>query len=130
MASPSILPTPYLSSYSGDLFANYKSIFVDYFDNLVNFLRNPNFRQFFFSPSSEYIITNSSRYKEYVRAKTLLEEYASSCNQFYGDQLNIFTPRLPIMATKQTTGALHKNLPDPIEILCQEILPQLVSFLE
>ena len=105
-------PTPRIvpqspEGFSPDLFTAYNEYFVIQFVRMVRAVKEaePDLSAVFL-PSTEFVIKEDPRHKEYTLSKKLAEEVAHDLA--YDLSLNIFAPRLPVMLSDQT-NTLMKN---------------------
>jgi hypothetical protein len=116
-ATPPIRPSPYVSSCSASLLRLYLRYYVRAFAELFKRLHSIKRKQLFFCPSSAFLDSPSGKYREYIRAKELMEGLAGALRLKYGDNVIISTPRLPMVRTRQTKSAFQNRLLCPTDVL-------------
>ncbi|OCJ68587.1 hypothetical protein A6U97_08005 [Agrobacterium tumefaciens] len=107
------------------LFEKYLSYYVLGLEKILSIIVNAgsdkNRRLNVFSPSSEFAGSVKAGAVEYAAAKAALETYGLYCPTKFKRPISFRTPRLPMMATDQTSN-VDAELPNVIDILYKELL--------
>jgi acyl dehydratase len=112
--------SPKIDASSGEfnqqLYASFRSIFVDALGELFVALKGATEKVHIFVPSSTYLSTADSGFAEYIQAKIEMEDL---CSRIADDNSNlvISMPRLPRLQTDQTAGVEVKIFADTSEVL-------------
>jgi acyl dehydratase len=112
--------SPKIDAGSGEfnqqLYATFRSIFVDALEELFGVLKGATEKIHVFVPSSTYVSTSDPGFAEYIQAKTEMEDL---CSRVAADNSNlaISMPRLPRLQTDQTAGPGSELFADTGEVL-------------
>jgi len=112
--------TPFISvspkrEFSSGIFEKFSDYYVVGFASLIDQLRKFGLKYVFY-PSTVYVDEMSADFVEYAKAKAAGEALCASYQKNYPGMI-FYCPRLPRMATDQTSGLLAVQNPDPSPIM-------------
>jgi hypothetical protein len=113
-ASPKILGKR-SKNYDEKILSLYRSIYVDYFNNICTELISRKYKCSVFYPSTIFIDNPPTGFKNYIRFKMEGEKLCEELNK--NSIIDIIFPRLPVLATDQNQSIINKQSANNAEIL-------------
>jgi acyl dehydratase len=107
-------------TYSPEKFASYCRYYVDGFQFTLAALQERGAMRAIFYPSSVYLEETAPNMAEYCAAKAAAEEMLRHLEKRF-PQLRVHAPRLPRMATDQTTGILARPSKPALPVMLEEL---------